>query len=113
MVLRKTQNLEGIVMIHHIVLVKFKGGVTREARQEIWDSLDALSDVIDGIESAAFGVNVSPEGFSRGYDDGFVMVFRDTAARDVYLEHPAHKAAGASLIAALEGGFDGLLVVDI
>lgn len=100
-------------MIQHIVLVKFKSDVTVQARQEIWDSLDALSAVIDGIESAVFGVNVSPEGFSRGYDDGFVMVFKDVAARDTYLEHPAHKAAGAGLIAALEGGFDGLLVVDI
>lgn len=100
-------------MIRHIVLVKFKQNVTAEDRQKIWDDLDALSDVIDGIESASFGSNVSPEGFSRGYDDGFVMVFKDVAARDTYLEHPAHKAAGASLIAALEGGFDGLLVVDI
>lgn len=100
-------------MIHHVVLVKFRADVTTAARQEIWDSLDALSEVIDGIVSAEFGVNVSPEGFSRGYDDGFVMVFRDVAARDVYLVHPAHKAAGAGLIDALEGGFDGLLVVDI
>jgi len=100
-------------MIHHIVLVKFRSDVTAEARQAIWDSLEALGEVIDGIESAQFGVNISPEGFSRGYDDGFVMVFRDAAARDIYLEHPAHKAAGADLIGALDGGFDGLLVVDI
>lgn len=100
-------------MIHHIVLVKFRADVSTETRSKIWDSLDALSEVIDGIVSADFGVNISPEGFSRGYDDGFVMVFQDAAARDTYLEHPAHKAAGAGLIAALEGGFDGLLVVDI
>lgn len=100
-------------MIHHIVLVKFKAEITADEKTVIWDRLAALDAVIDGIESMVFGGNVSPEGVSRGYNDGFVMVFRDAAARDVYLEHPAHKAAGASLVAALAGGLDGLLVVDI
>lgn len=100
-------------MIHHIVLVKFKAEVTAIEKTVIWDRLAALSAVIDGIESMVFGVNVSPEGLARGYNDGFVMVFRDADARDIYLEHPAHKTAGAGLVAALDGGVDGLLVVDI
>mgnify|MGYP000150309968 CR=1 FL=1 len=100
-------------MIHHMVLVKFRADVTQTDKQAIWDALEALGDIVDGLVSATFGGNISPEGFSRGYDDGFVMVFRDAAARDAYLEHPAHKAAGGQLVAALEGGVDGLLVMDL
>ncbi len=100
-------------MIWHIVLVKFRSEVTMAAREAIYADLDALREVVDGLEAAKFGRNISPEGLNRGYNDGFVMGFRDEAARDVYLEHQAHKAAGARLVAALEGGLDGLLVVDI
>lgn len=100
-------------MIHHIVLVKFRADVTAPERQNIWDDLAALGDIVDGLESAVFGHNISAEALARGYSDGFVMAFRDANARDSYLEHPAHKAAGATLVAALDGGLDGLLVVDI
>lgn len=100
-------------MIHHIVLVKFRANISAPDKQKIWDDLAALSDIVDGLENAVFGQNISDEALARGYSDGFVMAFRDTAARDTYLEHPAHKAAGAALVAALDGGLDGLLVVDI
>ena len=41
------------------------------------------------------------------------MEFADAAARDRYLPHPAHQVAGSRLVAALEGGTDGLIVFDI
>nr|WP_287285619.1 hypothetical protein [Mesorhizobium sp.] len=41
------------------------------------------------------------------------MDFRDAAARDAYLVHEAHSRAGARLVAALEGGTDGLMVFDL
>ena len=50
---------------------------------------------------------------SQGFNDGFIMDFADEAARDRYLPHPAHKAAGSRLVAALEGGRDGLIVFDL
>ena len=100
-------------MIHHIVLVRFRDDVLASEREDIWAELDGLRNVISGLVSAAFGENVSPESFSRGFNGGFIMTFQDVTARDAYLEHPAHQAAGARLVAALEGGLDGLLVVDI
>jgi hypothetical protein len=60
----------------------------------------------------AFGANVSPEPFARGFTHGFTIDFRDAAARDAYLAHPDHGRAGARLVAALEGGTDGLFVLD-
>ena len=100
-------------MIHHIVFVKFRADVADDEKQAIWQDLSDLRDVVEVLENATFGTNISPEGLSRGFNDGFVMVFRDAAARDDYLDHPAHKKAGARLVAALQGGVDGLLVVDI
>jgi hypothetical protein len=41
------------------------------------------------------------------------MDLTDEAARDRYLADPAHRAAGAKLLGALEGGVAGLLVFDL
>ena len=101
-------------MIRHIVLVKFRADVTPDAREAIFASLEALRGHLPGIVDMQFGANVSPEGKSLGFDDGFIIDFADAAARDAYLVDPAHKAAGAQLVAALEGGRDsGLIVFDI
>ena len=100
-------------MIRHVVLFKFRSGVSADERAEIYAGLDALVGQIDGLLSATFGPNVSPEGLGQGFNDGFIMDFVDAAARDRYLPHPAHQAAGARLVAALEGGTEGLVVFDM
>jgi hypothetical protein len=101
-------------MIRHIVLLRFRDDVTASERQAIYGELDALRTVVPGLVAARYGPNVSPEGKDRGFSEGFVMDFADAAARDAYLVHPDHKAAGARLVAALEGGRDtGLIVFDI
>jgi hypothetical protein len=100
-------------MIRHCVFYKFRTGVSADERAEIHAGLAALVGQIEGLVSADFGPNVSPEGLGQGFNDGFVMDFIDAAARDRYLPHPAHQAAGSKLVAALEGGTDGLIVFDI
>ena len=100
-------------MIRHCVFFKFRSGVSADERAEIYAGLAALVGEIDGLLSADFGPNASPEGLARGFDDGFIMTFANAAARDRYLPHPAHKAAGSRLVAALEGGRDGLIVFDL
>jgi hypothetical protein len=100
-------------MIRHCVFVKFRADVSQAERDGIYAQLGALVGPIDGLLSAHFGANVSPEGRAQGYNDGFIMDLRDATARDAYLLDPAHKAAGARLVAALEGGRDGLMVFDL
>jgi Stress responsive A/B Barrel Domain. len=100
-------------MIRHIVLLRFRPEVTPEQRNVIYADLAALKAVIPGFLAMSYGSNVSPEGKDRGFADGFSMDFVDEAARDAYLEHPDHKAAGSRLVAALEGGRDGLIVFDL
>jgi hypothetical protein len=100
-------------MIRHCVFVKFKSSVPATERAAIYADLAALKAKVDGLLAASFGPNVSPEGLGQGFADGFVIDFRDAAARDAYLVHPDHQAAGSRLVAALEGGVGGLIVFDI
>ena len=100
-------------MIRHCVFVKFRPEITTAQRAEIYAGLDALVGTIEGLLAADFGPNISPEGQNKGFNDGFIMDLADAAARDRYLADPAHKAAGAKLVAALEGGREGLMVFDL
>ena len=100
-------------MIRHCVFVRFKGRVTPTEREAIYDELRALKQQVDGLLAAHFGSNVSPEGLAQGFNDGFVIDFRDEAARDAYLVHPDHQVAGGKLVSMLEGGVDGLVVFDL
>lgn len=100
-------------MIRHIVALRFKAGTTAQAKEAIFADLAALQPLIPGVLDFHAGPNVSVEPLSRGFDDVFWFDFRDAAARDAYLIHPAHKAAGARILAATEGGLDGVFVFDI
>ena len=100
-------------MIRHCVFVRFRAEVSAAERAGIYAGLEALVGRIDGLLCADFGPNISPEGVSQGFNDGFIMDLADEAARDRYLVDPAHKAAGARLVAALEGGRDGIMVFDL
>ena len=100
-------------MIRHIVLVRFRPEITAAEKSAIYGELESLRELVPGFLGMSYGPNVSPEGLHQGFTEGFSMDFRDAAARDTYLEHPAHKAAGGRLVAALEGGRDGLVVFDM
>lgn len=100
-------------MIRHCVFVRFRDDVEAAERAAIHADLEALRPLIDGMGAVKFSQNVSPEPFARGLTHGFTIDFRDAAARDAYLVHPDHQRAGARLVAALEGGTGGLLVIDL
>jgi hypothetical protein len=100
-------------MIRHCVFVRFRADVPDEERNAIYADLAALKSVVDGFLAISYGPNVSPEGLHQGFVDGFTIDFVDETARDAYLVHPAHKAAGSRLVAALEGGREGLIVFDL
>ncbi len=100
-------------MIRHIVLVRFGRGVTTDEIAAIFDDLGRLRSVVAGMLAFQHGADVSPEGLARGFTHAFTADFANPAARDAYLVHPAHLAAGGRLLAAAEGGVDGLVVVDL
>ncbi|HEX4767254.1 MAG TPA: Dabb family protein [Lichenihabitans sp.] len=99
-------------MIRHIVLVKFRADVGRDAVAGILRRVGGLRDVLPGMIGFAGGRQVSPESLGRGFTHAFTCDFADEAARDAYLVHPSHEAVGAEIVAAADGGLDGLTVVD-
>lgn len=101
-------------MIRHIVLMRFKAEITSERKAEIFAALGDLCGQLGGIVGFQAGHNVSPEThIIHGYHEGFWFDFTDAAARDSYLDAPAHRAVGRQIVAATEGGPEGLVVFDI
>jgi hypothetical protein len=99
--------------IRHVVLCRFRADVPDAERDAIFAELAALRGHLPGITAMSLGPNVSPEGLAQGFAHGFTIDFTDAAARDAYLADAAHGRAGARLVAALEGGVNGLVVFDL
>ncbi|MFT3972068.1 MAG: Dabb family protein [Amaricoccus sp.] len=101
-------------MLRHIVTLRFREGTSPETRNAIYRDLAGLSDVIEGILDFRHFANVSVEvPLVRGFRDVFWFDFRDEAVRDAYLVDPTHRAIGERIVAELEGGADGVLVMDV
>ena len=96
-------------MIKHIVLLKLKEGVTEAQTQELLDGLKKLKNAIPGIQEVSGGYNNNPEGKSAGFTYGFIVRFRDAAARDGYVSHPEHQKLAKMLVRPI---VDDVLVFD-
>ena len=100
-------------MIRHCVFVRFRTEVPAAERAAVFEAIAALKSRIPGLLAVHTGANASPEGLDKGFSDGFIVDFADAAARDRYLGDAEHAKAGARIVAAAEGGLDGLLVFDL
>ena len=100
-------------MIRHIVLLKARPEVTEAEIQTIFADLHAIRTRLPDILAIHSGRSESPEQIERGYLHGFTADFADWEALAAYQSHPDHKRVGAALVAAAQGGIDGLLVFDL
>jgi hypothetical protein len=98
-------------MIRHIVLLKARPEVSEDHIATIFADLHRLE--LPGILSIHSGRSESPEKIERGYLHGFTVDFTDWDALAAYQAHPDHKRVGAALVAAAQGGIDGILVFDL
>ena len=98
-------------MIRHIVLLKARPEVTEPRIRAIFAELHALQ--LPGLLAIHSGRSESPEQIERGYLHGFTIDFADWDALATYQAHPDHKRVGAALVAAAQGGLDGILVFDL
>lgn len=82
-------------MIRHLVLFKLNEGVSRdEARvRKAADALMALGGQIPELRTWEAAWNISDRAIA--YDFAVNCTVDDQAALQVYLEHPAHRAAAA------------------
>jgi hypothetical protein len=99
-------------MIRHIVLIRQRPDLPASEVVAIEAMFKALRARLDGFWAYHGGSDVNFEGLEHGYRHGHVLDFTDQAARMCYHDDPEHKLLGARLVAAAEGGIDGLLVVD-
>ena len=95
-------------MILHLVVARFKPGTDPAVIRKFFEDLDALRSILPGIVSYTWGENDSPEGLSQGFTHALEMKLRDAAARDEYLNHPAHLALKQAIFPHL----DNVIVVD-
>jgi hypothetical protein len=100
-------------MIRHIVLLKARPEVTEAQITAIFADLHTIRAKLPGILAIHSGRSESPEKIERGYLHGFTVDFTDWDALAAYQDHPDHKRVGAALVAAAQGGIDGILVFDL
>lgn len=100
-------------MIRHVVALKFKAGTEQSVKQSLYNALKSLDQEMTGILDFQSRENISVETqMVRGFRDLFWFDFKDEATRDAYLENETHQQIGARLVAELEGGADGVFVMD-
>lgn len=78
--------------LRHIVLFRFKEGTPPDQIRAIEKALAELPQKIPSIKTFERGTEVSGRGLNQGFSHCAYMVFEDEAARDAYLDHPAHLA---------------------
>jgi hypothetical protein len=100
-------------MILHCVFIRFKSALQAAEKQELYDAIATLRNVVPGILDLKAGPNISLEGLNGGFLDGFVVTFESPEARDAYITAPAHIAVAERLVAAADGGLSGLIVYDL
>ncbi|MBF9253013.1 Dabb family protein [Pontibacter sp. 172403-2] len=93
--------------VRHIVIFKYKPGATDEQIATVTKAFGELQNKIPGIVAFEHGVNDSPENKNQGFTHVYLVTFKDAAARDAYLPHPAHKKFGELLgqLGVLEDAF--------
>lgn len=95
-------------VLKHVVFFQFKEGVSEEQKTEAVENFRELKNEIPEIKKFEGGLNISEEGFNKGFTHCFTLTFESEEARDIYLPHPAHK----KLVEKNKPLFSDLLVVD-
>jgi hypothetical protein len=79
-------------ILRHVVLFKFKDGLSAETVKSIEVAFKGLKTQIPTIQDFEWGLNNSPEKLDQGYTHCFMVTFLNEKDRDEYLPHPAHQA---------------------
>jgi hypothetical protein len=90
--------------VKHIVLLKFKEGITQEQIDTLFAEILDLTENVPGVEDYVAGTNNSPEGLNKGFTHGFVMTFTDAQTRDAYLNHADHQRVKAQILEFMDDG---------
>jgi hypothetical protein len=78
--------------LQHVVSFKFKSTAKPEEIKKVEKAFAELPKKIPQIAAFEWGTNVSPEKRDKGFTHCFIVTFKTEKDRDIYLEHPDHKA---------------------
>ena len=76
--------------VFHVFAFQWKQGTSEAQKDRAAKEIAAFRGVIPGLLQTHVGPNISPRG--KGYTFGGIMQFKDKAALDAYVQHPAHQA---------------------
>ncbi|MEM6479221.1 MAG: Dabb family protein [Pseudomonadota bacterium] len=100
-------------MIAHCVFCDIREGAPAHNLDALFAQLGTFARGLEGVISFDAGPNRDFEAKSARYNAGFVIRFRDADALKAYARHPTHRALGARLARACNGGAEGIIVFDL
>jgi hypothetical protein len=86
--------------VFHVFAFQWKQGTTEAQKERAAKDIAAFQNVIPGLLQTHVGPNISPRG--KGYTFGGIMQFKDKAALDAYVQHPAHQSLLAWLVPLID-----------
>ncbi|WP_430934177.1 Dabb family protein [Saccharicrinis sp. 156] len=92
-------------VLRHVVSFRFKKDANQEKVNEALAMFGNLKNEIPEISKLEWGLNNSTEGLSKGFDYCFTITFNDVHAREIYVFHKAHLAAGKKIMPLLDDVF--------
>jgi len=76
--------------VFHVFAFQWKPATSDAQKERAAKEIAAFQGLIPGLLQTHVGPNLSPRG--KGYTFGGVMQFKDKAALEAYVQHPAHQA---------------------
>jgi hypothetical protein len=86
--------------VFHVFAFQWKPSTSQAQIDRATKEISAFQGVIPGLLQTHVGPNISPRG--KGYTFGGIMQFKDKAALDAYVRHPAHQALLAWLVPLID-----------
>jgi len=76
--------------VFHVFAFQWKPDTSDAQKHRAAKEIAAFQGQIPGLLQTHLGPNISPRG--KGYTFGGIMLFKDKASMDAYVQHPAHQA---------------------
>ncbi|XP_050373991.1 stress-response A/B barrel domain-containing protein HS1 [Argentina anserina] len=89
-------------VVKHVLLAKFKDGVSESDIDQLIKGYANLVNLIDPMESFHWGKDVSIENLHQGFTHIFESSFNSTDAVAEYIAHPAHVEYANLFLSSLE-----------
>lgn len=78
--------------LRHVVLFKFKDGVSAESITAMPTAFKGLVNQIKECKKSEYGLNNTSDNLNQGFTHSFAITFASEEDRNTYLEHPEHGA---------------------